>query len=82
MNRTLRLDLPRDGSDVRGHGFRTGSVSAGKRDPARLCPSPVVTDNTGAGPRANVLVVGSKNWAITYKVNFKNRIAGSFSIFH
>ena len=66
MNRTLRLIFcvmaVMSVATAIGLGLHAQEKGSGKT----MSVSGIVTDNTGAGlPGANVLVVGSKNWAIT-----------------
>lgn len=66
MNRTLRLIFRVMAVMFVATAFGLGASAQEKGSGKALSVSGVVTDNTGAGlPGANVLVVGSKNWAIT-----------------
>ena len=66
MNRTLRLIFRVMAVMFVATAFGLGASAQEKGSGKAMSVSGVVTDNTGAGlPGANVLVVGSKNWAIT-----------------
>ena len=66
MNRTLRLIFRVMAVMFVATASGLGASAQEKGSGKAMSVSGVVTDNTGAGlPGANVLVVGSKNWAIT-----------------
>lgn len=66
MNRTLRLIFRVMAVMFVATAFGLGLPAQEKGSGKTMSISGVVTDNTGIGlPGANVLVVGSKNWAIT-----------------
>lgn len=66
MNRTLRLILRSTAVALMTLAFGLGSFAQEKGSGRTTTVSGIVTDNTGQGlPGANVVVAGSKNWAIT-----------------
>lgn len=66
MNRTLRLILRVMAVMFVATAFELESSAQEKGTGKPMSVSGIVTDNTGVGlPGANVLIVGSKNWAIT-----------------